>query len=235
MEPMMRERAGVRQTWAWWGVAAGVCGFVGHALTVAELTEPERATGVDVVALLDRNRFHAGVVAGFAAIVAVLAFTAGWRRWRRAHAPESLAADVVGLGLVASAGAMILGYGVKGMLAIYLPGGINDQTHPDEGLYTLFMFDDLVPFMAWTGVAIAAGAIAVLALAERRLPLWLGVVGALVALAPSGMLLLTGLSGFPGIVGPLWMVVLGIGMARRRTPAAVSVPVASAPGVPLPA
>ena len=123
--------------------------------------------------------------------------------------------------LVASAGAMILGYGLKGALAVYLPGGIDENHYPPEGLYALFMFDDLGPFIAWYGVAMATAAVAWLSLAERRLRRWFGAASLCFLLAPVAMLVGTGLPGFPAIVQPSWLIVVGAGLALvlRDTPA----------------
>lgn len=206
--------------WALWGTAAGLLGFVGHLFTMADPSEAVRkAGGQELLDVLSRGSYHVGVVAGFLAVACLLVFAAGVQRWQQESAPRSLPARVVTLGLVASAGAMIIGYGVKGMLAIYLPGGINEGSQPVDDLLALFALDDLVPFLAWTGVAIAAGAMAFCGLRERLVPVWVGVVSALAVLAPLAMLLGTGLPGFPGIVDPLWLVVTGIGLAAggRRT------------------
>jgi hypothetical protein len=214
----------VKASWHWplWGVAAGVLGAVGHLFTMQSVSEAEYASGVGVIETLDRTGYHIGIVAGMCAVFCLLVFAAGWRRWSATDAPASLAGGVVSLALVASAGAMILGYGMKGALAVYLPGGMDEGSFPAEGLYTLFMFDDLGPFMAWYGVAMAAAAVAWLSLRERRFPLWIGLVSGLFALVPVAVLLITGLPGFPGVVDPLWLVIAGTGLAltmRRSSPA----------------
>jgi hypothetical protein len=212
------------RSWPLWGVAAGALGAIGHLFTVTNLSDAERASAAATVAALDQTKFHVGVVAGMFAVFCLLVFAAGWRRWASAAAPSSLAAGVVTLALVASAGAMILGYGMKGSLAVYLPGGIDEGMFPAEGLYVLFIFDDLAPFMAWYGVAMAAAAVGWLALRERRLPLWIGVASALFALVPVGVLVATGLPGFPGVVDPLWLAVVGGGLAWSLRAAPVRVP-----------
>lgn len=208
--------------WLWplWGVAAGALGYVGHVFSMSDLTEAQRATGVASVAQLSQRGFHVGVVAGIFAVFCVLVLAAGWWRWSNANAPSSLAAGLIPLALVASAGAMILGYGLKGMLAIYLPGGMDNGSHPDEGLYTLLMMDDMFPFMAWYGVAMAAAGMIWLSLRERRLPTWIGILSVLFVVAPVGLLIATALPGFPGVVQPLWLIIVSIGMALslRRAP-----------------
>jgi len=205
------------RAWALWGTAAGVLGLVGHVFTMQDIDDAARkAGGEELVAAVTRGGYHAGVVAGFLALGCLLVFAAGLQRWQQRSAPDSLAARVASLGLVASAGAMIVGYGVKGMLAIYLPDGINEGTQSVDQLVTLMAIDDLMPFVAWTGVAVAAAALAVCGLLQKLVPTWLGVVAALAVLAPLAMLVMTGLPGFPGLVDPLFLVVTGIGLAASR-------------------
>ncbi|MBA2453546.1 MAG: hypothetical protein H0V47_10270 [Chloroflexia bacterium] len=224
---MQQETNSKGNGWLWplWGVAAGVLGYVGHVFSMTDLTEAQRATGVSVVSELSQTGYHVGVVAGMFAVFCVLVLAAGWWRWANANAPSSIAGGLVPLSLVASAGAMILGYGLKGMLAIYLPGGI-DGNHPNEGLYTLFIIDDMFPFMAWYGVAMAAAGMVWLSLREHRLPTWIGILSVLFVVAPVGVLIVTGLPGFPGVVQPLWLIIVSIGMALslRRAPARVTQP-----------
>jgi hypothetical protein len=221
----------VATQWQWplWGVAAGVLGYIGHLATDDNPTgSTERRLSVEeVVASLDRKQFHIGVVAGMLAVFCLLVFAAGWRRWANREAKESLAASVVSLALIASAGAMILGYGFKGALAVYLPGGMDDEMHTVQGLYSLFMFVDFAPYMAWYGVAMAAAAMAWLSLRERRLPIWFGILGTSFVIVPFGFLVATGLPGFPGVVDPFWLIVTSIGLAvtlRRQTTVDVRAP-----------
>jgi hypothetical protein len=220
---MNNETTGGRY-WPAWGVAAGVLGPIGHMFSQTDVSLEQRRSGAQVVEALDRTGFHVGVVAGFLAVFCLLVFAAGWRRWAAREAPTSFTADIVPLALTASAGAMILGYGIKGMLAIYLPGGINAGEYGAEGLYTLFMFDDLGPYMAWYGVTIAAAAVTWLSLRERVLPIWIGMISLLLTLVPIAMLVVTGLSGLPGVVQPLWLIVISIGLLLTRQPATASEP-----------
>jgi hypothetical protein len=210
-----------RQRWPLWGAAAGVLGAVGHLVAAAPAAVFEAQSGgegVGIIDLLDRGIFHLGAVAGYGAVLCLLVFAAAWRRWIGQVGIASTAARALPLALAASAAAMILGYGMMGALSVYLPGGINAGEIPNEGLYVLWMFLDLGPFMAWWGVVGAALLVSYISLIERRLPVWLGVVGVLAWLPPVGFLVVTGLTGFAGVVGPVWLVVTAVGLAVSRLP-----------------
>ncbi|MGE0539397.1 MAG: hypothetical protein AB7R89_04400 [Dehalococcoidia bacterium] len=200
--------------WALWGVPAAVLGFAGLMVT------PDYAgletTGAGVIEQLDRGGYHLGIVLGIAAALCMLITAAGWQRWGARVAPDSLAARLVPMAFAASAALMMLGYGFMGSLAVYLPGGMDDGTFPTEGLYSVFMFLDFAPYIAWWGAAFAAIGIAWLSLRERSLPIWIGVVSALFALIPIAFMSITGLPGFPGVVDPLWLLIVSAGMALRR-------------------
>lgn len=208
-----------RATWHWWGVTAGVLGLLANLFTdpAASLTPAQRIQGEDVVNLVSRGGYHAGAVAGFLAVACILVVAAGWRRWSESVDGDSLAVRVLPSALVAGAGAMIVGYGFKGLMAIYLPGGINQDEYPLSGLYSLFMMNDLAAFFAWWGVAVAAAAMTWIALRDALLPRWIGVVSALAAVVPLAFLVITGLTGFPGVITPLWLVIVSAGLALRRS------------------
>jgi len=114
--------------------------------------------GAAVIDALDRTGFHIGIVSGLAAVFCLLIFTAGWRKWAATSAPESLAGEMISLAFVASTGAMLLGYGFKGSLAVYLPGGFDEGSYPNENLLSVFMFNDFAPYIAWYGVAMPPSA-----------------------------------------------------------------------------
>lgn len=207
------EQVGVDWRWPLWGVAAGVLGAVGHLFAMQDLSDEEYRSGAAVIDTLERGPYHVGIVSGLVGVFCLLVFAAGMRRWATAVAPNSLAAGALHLALTASAGAMMLAYGFKGALAIYLPDGIDDGTYSNESLLTFFMFDDFSAFIAWWGVAMACGAIAWLALRERRLPLWIGVVAALFVIVPLAAVTATGLPGVPGVVDPFGLVIISAGLA----------------------
>jgi hypothetical protein len=214
----MEQRDQVRAMWPWWGVAAGLLGVVATTGIDPQggLSPEDRALGAPIVEQVDRAGYHIGAVLGYAAVACLIVAAVGWWRWAGVAAPASLAARTVAGGMLASAGALILGFGFKGPMSVYLPGGINDDEFASEGLYALFVINDLGPYMAWWGVAVAAGAVAWLALRERHLPRWMGVVSVLALLPPLALLTLTGLTGLAGVTGPVWLTVVSVGMAVRR-------------------
>src|SRR5262245_27662122 len=137
------------QSWYWplFGVAAGILGAIGHLFTDQQLTDEQRASGAAIIDALDRTNYHIGIIAGLAAVFCLLVVVAGWRRMADAEFGNSLAGTVVSFGFVASAGAMILGYGFKGSLAVYLPGGMDGGEYANENLLSVFMFNDFAPYI----------------------------------------------------------------------------------------
>jgi hypothetical protein len=200
--------------WALWGTAAGALGLVTNVLLSRTIDYTKGPEGI--VEGLSRSRYQVGAITGYLAAACVVLVAAGLSRWADRQASASIALRAAPFGLVASAGAMIAGYGVKGQLAEYLPGGSNPDNFETDGLYTFFLLDDLAGYFAWWGVTVAAGCLAWLSLRDGLLPRWLGVVAGLFAAAPLAYLLVSGFTGFSGLVAPLFLVVLGTGLALRR-------------------
>lgn len=196
--------------WALWGAAAGLLGVVGTLLTDTRAPDVE---GVEMthqaIADLDHTPFHVGIVAGLAATFCLLVAAAGWKRWASARIPDSLAGRLVPMAMTASAGAMILGYGFKGSMAVYLPGGLDEGYYGSEALFSIYMFLDFGPWMAWWGVTFAALAMLWLAFKERALGKAIGFLTIPFVLLPIGMLLGTGLPGLTAI-DSLWLLIVSI-------------------------
>jgi hypothetical protein len=207
-----------RAAWTLWGVVAGAAGLASNLLTddQAELLRGGRI-GPETMQLLERSTYHLGAVSGMLAVGCLLVAAAGWRRWARRVDGEPLAALVIAPALTASAAALIVGYGLKGGLAEYLPGGINDDNFTAEGLFVLFMVNDTAPYLGWWGVLVAAAAFAWLALVERVLPLWLGAVSALAILAPTAILVASGATALAGTAAPIWLVVASVAAFAYRS------------------
>lgn len=206
-----------RATWALWGSAAGLCGVLTNMALAPAVEESVRTSGdaESVIGALSRTGYHLTAITGFAAVVCLLLFAAGLSRWGQAQASDSLALRVAPMGLIASAGALIASYGVKGQLAAYLDGGFNDG-YPAETQYFYFLLDDLAGYFGWFGVTVTAGCLAWLAFRERLVVRWVGALGGVVVLAALGFLLAFGFTGFSGIAGPVFLLVAGVGLSRQR-------------------
>jgi hypothetical protein len=173
------------------------------------------ATSAAVIASLHRWPYQVAVIAGLCAVACMLATASGWRRWAAERAPGNLAAETVGKAMGATAGAMMIAFGMLGSLAVYLHGGINQHMFSRDGLFSVYMFVDFAPYVAWWGATVAAAALAWVAFRNRLVPRWLGaasVAAVAIAVVP---LLLTGLPGMPGVVGPFWLLVVSVGMNRH--------------------
>jgi hypothetical protein len=207
-----------RHLWPLTGTAAGLCGVV------ATLVLDGRSPGSDEVSLthglfrdLDPGVFRASMVVGYLAVVLLLVTAAQWRRRVETRVPGSTAAHLVPLGLVASAAGLTYGYGWKGALGNYMPGGPEHGMYDDQGLYVYYLLNDFGAYIGWLGVVVAAGAVAWMAFRERTVSRWLGAVSVLPVLQTTLMVVGMGVPGVPGLLAPLWLVVAGLGLALGRS------------------
>ena len=203
-----------RSRWPLIGTAAGITGFV--ATLVTDIHAADKAT-IDIVDQVSQGKAHASIVAGYVTVALLVVLSATWRRHVEPRVASSTAARVVSNGLLISAAALTLGYGWKGAMAVYLPGGMDAGAFDQEGLYVLYMLNDFGSYIGWLGVTIAAGAIAWMAFRERTVSRWIGVVALVPVLAVTAFTVGTGLPGFPGVVSPLFMVITFTGLAFGKS------------------
>jgi hypothetical protein len=209
-----------RSRWPLWGAAAGVLGIVGTLVTdVRPDGKRDGLVGSADMAGLSHTTYHIGVIAGYFCVASLLVLAAAWRRHVEPRLATSTAARVVSNGLIASAGALSLGYGWKGAMAVYLPGGMDHGSFPTEGLYVYYMLNDFGAYIGWVGTMVAAAAVAYMAFRERTVSRWIGVVSCLLLLPVLVFLVGTGLPGFPGVVGGIWILVASLGLAFGKSPA----------------
>lgn len=215
--PATRSRAGA--LWPLVGSFAGIAGFVATILTDIHVSTDGfgAAETMAVVDRIDQQKAHMSIVAGFAAVVLLLAFAAQWRGTVERRFPHSNAARIVTQGLTAAAGALSLGYGWKGATAIYHADGMDAGTYDQMGLYIYYILNDFGSYIGWFGVTVAAGAVAWMSLRERVIPLWIGLFSLVPVLAVLAFTGLTGLPGFPGVVSPIWMAIAFAGLAVHGT------------------
>lgn len=210
-----------RSRWPMYGVAAGVLGLIATLITDPRAGDPTPdVSRIDEPGLIDsinQPLAHLGVFTGYLTVAVLLVLAAVWRRRVEPRVPESTAARLVPLGLVAAAGALTLGYGWKGALAIYLPGGMNNGAYDLTGLYVYYLLNDFGGYIGWLGVVVCAGAVAWMALRERTVSRWIGVVSLLPVLATALYVGITGLPGAPALTAPLWMIIAFAGLAFGRS------------------
>jgi hypothetical protein len=217
--PQPTPGAPARERWPIFGVAAGLTGFLATLIfdIHAEVDDP---SGVDttmaVIHEVSQRMAYLSAISGYLTVALLLIVAACWRTAVERRLPETIAATLVSLALTASAGALALGYGWKGAMAIYHEDGSEPGTFDETGLYVYYMLNDFGSFIGWLGVTVAAGAVAWLALKDRVLPLWIGIWSCLPVIAVVIVLVATGLPGFPGVVSPIWMVVTFAGLALSR-------------------
>ena len=207
-----------RPRWALTATAAGACGVVA-TLVLDGRTSPGSVESDSLLGTLDPLTYRASMVVGYLAVVLLLVTAAGWRRHVEPRLPSSTAARVVSSGLLASAARLTYGYGWKGALGNYLPGGTDAAQLDTPGRYVYFVLTDFGPYIGWLGVVVAAGAVAHLGLRERAVPRWLGVVSLVPVLQTTLMVVGLGVPGVAALLGPLWLVVTGLALTLGGLPA----------------
>ena len=204
-----------------WPLAATAAGLLG---VTATLVLDGRGPGTDHVQLshglftdLSATTYRLSMITGYLAVVMLLVLAASWRRRVEPRVPGSTAAHLVTLGLVASAAGLTYGYGWKGALGNYLPGGLDAGQFDDQGLYVYYLLSDFGGFIGWLGVVVAAGAVAWMGLRERTVSRWIGVFSLLPVIGTTAMVVGMGVPGVPGMYAPLWLVVVGLGLAFGKS------------------
>lgn len=205
-----------RAIWPWVGVLTGVGGLVATLFGDVHVEPDEGPTTAAVLSEVSQGAAHLSVVAGYITVALLLITAAAWRGSIERRLGESAAARVVTQGLTAAAGALALGYGWKGALAIYLPDGNEPNTFDDAGLYVYYMLNDFGSFIGWLPVVVAAGAVAWMGLKERTLPIWIGAFSVLPVLGVVLATGITGLPGFPALMAIPWMIVAFAGLGLHR-------------------
>jgi hypothetical protein len=209
-----RLESGSRSRWPLIGVAAGITGVV--ATLITDLHPSNDATRA-VVDEVSRGKAHVSVIAGYITVALLVVLAAAWRRHVEPRVANSTAARVVSNGILISAAALSLGYGWKGAMAVYLPGGMDEGAFDKEGLYILYMLNDFGSFIGWLGTTIAFGAIAWMAFRDRTVSRWIGAASVIPVLAVTAFTAGTGLPGFPGVVGPVFLVITFAGLAFGKS------------------
>jgi len=206
-----------RPRWPLYGAAAGVLGFVATFILDGRTSGDDVAISHKLFTDLDPLVFRLSMLTGFTAVVLLLVLAANWRRRVEGRVPNSTAAHLVPFGLVASAAGLTYGYGWKGALGLYLPGGLEEGSFDDQGLYVYLLLNDFGSFIGWLGVVVAAGAIAWMALRERTVSRWIGIVSLLPVIQTTAMLAGMGVPGVSGLLAPQWLFVACLGLTFGKS------------------
>ena len=203
-----------QRRWSLSAVVAGPLGALGPLVAVSTVSEAAAESGGAAILLdirADRLPIALGAVLGMAAVVCLVIFASGLRRRLDEQEPVGSTVSAVataGLGLTATAL-------LVGLAAIYQlwwqAGGMYDSP---ELVGAAFLVADTVPFAAWAGIGLTAGATAVSALRHGSLPNWLGWFSAAIALVIAAMAfcMVPFMAFMPS---GLWLVVTGLGLSRR--------------------
>jgi hypothetical protein len=204
--------------WPIFGVVAGVTGWAAALTSISNGVSKEEANeGVGVIDHLSRGPYHISFVLGLVSIASLLYAAAGWRRWAEERAPRHLASRTIASALGATATMNILGTAMAGSMALYLPGGTDEGWLSRDAQFVNFTLLDFGQLFGWWGAMVAAGSVAALALPKRRvLPRWMGIVSVVLMLPAIVFAAATALPGFPGLVMPIWLVVISLGMMKAR-------------------
>jgi len=204
------------ERWAWSGVGAGLCGIALFMVAPTIADHPDSAMAdndVLVTYLTDAAPIvWATQVLSVVAALLLIVFAAGLSRRLSEQEPMgSLLPKVASSGVLLTAALSLVGGGICTELYWHLiqdPGKVD----PDTTVAALTIFNTM-PWV-WAGIGISAGATAVAALRHGSLPRWIGIVSivmaALVALTQAVPLQYLALAP-----GALWLVIVGIGFARR--------------------
>jgi hypothetical protein len=206
-----------RARWPLYAIAAGVFAVPGNLLSLGGAL-PEDEPDLDAyVTGLDRGKYHAAFVLLLASAACLLLFVSSLRRWAAERAGDRPAARVIPTALSVTATLAVIAAAMAGSLALYLPGGMDDGVMWTDGLKASYLYLDFGALFGWWGAMLAAGASATLSFGQARiLPRWFGVVSAVLVAFPLAVAVITALPGLPGLFMPIWLIVFGIVLLRRR-------------------
>ena len=204
-----------------WPLAASAAGLLGLSATMILDGRGDTPESVVLDAALFESLeplvYRGSMVLGYLAVAMLLLTAAQWRRRVEPRLPGSTAAYLVPLGLVSSAAGLTYGYGWKGALGNYMPGGLEEDLYDTDGLSVYYMLADFGAWIGWLGVIVVAAAVAWMGLRERTVSRWIGVVSLLPVVQTTAMVVGLGVAGVPALLGPLYLVVLGLGLTFGKS------------------
>lgn len=164
-----------------------------------------------IMAAFAEGRTALAVFHGFTTLAALLllVFGAGLARRLRASLPAgSILPSVAGAGVVVTAAMQVVGSGLD---TEFIEGVTRPDTFVAESTALYGHWIGTIPYV-WVTAGVSALALAWVSLRHRGAPRWIG----LVSLALGGASVVAGISPLQyvaGMTAPLWMLVVGIGLA----------------------
>ena len=211
-------RTGARRAsssaWAWGGAVAGLAGVVAIQASMGMGAAYDESTAGNASAIADafageRTELLVMHLSLMVSTVLLLIFAAGLQRRLRIALPDhSLLPAVAAFGLLLTATACLLGAGLDTELLFGLsePGQMVAEVAVVGSHWV-----GTIPWL-WVGAGVSGLAVAAASLRHGATPQWLGwasvVLGGLTAL-----LGISPLQYMAGFVGPVWVLVAGVGFA----------------------
>lgn len=200
--------------WAWAGAVAGLTGVIGIQASMTMGAAYNVDTAGDAVAITaefaeQRTAMLVMHLTLMTTTVLLLVFAAGLQRRLRMALPEfSILPAVAAFGLLLTSAATLLGTGLDTELLFGL--GEPGQMVPEVAVVASHWMGT-IPWL-WVGAGISGLAVAVAALRHGAVARWLDWASVVLG----GLTLLLGVSPLQymaGFVGPVWVLVAGLGVA----------------------
>jgi hypothetical protein len=192
-------------TWAWFGPAAMILGYVATWFVIFLVSESDaKAGGATLIEALDdgNNPLLFRITTGLGLIAASMlaVYGAGVRRALQRVTPQgSIVPNVAFTGFAAAAIVLAAGFIFRGM--IFDSSGY----YGDDPRIAFYVLGVDVPLGAWGMLAIASGASAYAAFALKVLPKWFGIFSAIVTVL-IGLIWLTGTPPPGNIAAGPWLI-----------------------------
>lgn len=211
--------------WRVSGAVAGVAlfafpnlGMVGDGTDEGARTAAAGAGAVAEAAAKVGVQMQVGASLCFLGAVLLVIFGTGYARRLRERLPSGhLLVAATRLATSAALGGLVLVGGLKLAIRGALPDHMDHTMYVKDSVGSLLTYVEQLQYVPlWAFVPVLVGS-AVVALRDRVLPRWFGVVSALLALGAVVFLTVLGLPYFAGLAVPVWLLAASIAGTRERS------------------